>query len=264
MESMHHLLVRNVKSEEFDIYIGRNNRKYKDLGYSNPFKLYANTDRARYLCLIKYSENLLTKNPQSLTSELTGKLLGCWCAPLLCHGVVLSMLVNNPADIQTCLSSKNTLSPSQEKLLDESLSYSFSERVDNVKNFATLLTDKFSKEPFKVLVTGSRTWKDEFIIHSELNTLLAKFPQNLTLVHGGAAGADSIAHNWALANHVNTEVWEANWELHGKKAGPIRNSMMIKSGADYSLAFLENNSSGTMHAIAALKKAGVSTKISAV
>jgi hypothetical protein len=261
---MHHLLVRNVKSEEFDIYIGRNNRKYKDLGYSNPFKLYANTDRARYLCLIKYSENLLTKNPQSLTSELTGKLLGCWCAPLLCHGVVLSMLVNNPADIQTCLSSKNTLSPSQEKLLDESLSYSFSERVDNVKNFATLLTDKFSKEPFKVLVTGSRTWKDEFIIHSELNTLLAKFPQNLTLVHGGAAGADSIAHNWALANHVNTEVWEANWELHGKKAGPIRNSMMIKSGADYSLAFLENNSSGTMHAIAALKKAGVSTKISAV
>ena len=93
---MHHLLVRNVKSEEFDIYIGRNNRKYKDLGYSNPFKLYSNTDRARYLSLMKYSENLLIKNPESLTSELSGKLLGCWCAPLLCHGVVLYMLVNNP------------------------------------------------------------------------------------------------------------------------------------------------------------------------
>ena len=264
MEPMHHLLVRNVKSEEFDIYIGRNNRKYKDLGYSNPFKLYANTDRARYLSLKKYSESLFTKNPQSLTLELNGKLLGCWCAPLLCHGVVLSMLVNNPIDIQSCLSSKNLLLTSQEYLFNESPNYSLSERVDNVKQFASLLTDRFSKEPFKVLVTGSRTWKDEFIIHNELNTLLAKFPQNLTLVHGGAAGADSIAHNWALANHVNTEVWEANWELHGKKAGPIRNNMMIKSGADYSLAFLENNSSGTLHAIAALKKAGVSTKITAV
>ena len=263
MELIHQLLVRNVRTEDFDTYIGRNNRKYKDLGYSNPFKLYSNTDRARYLSLIKYSENLLTKNPQTLTSELSGKQLGCWCAPLLCHGVVLSILVNNPLDIQTCLSSKNILLPSQEKLLNESQTYNFLERVNNVKKFATLLTDKFSKEPFKVLVTGSRTWSDKTVIYSELNNFLAKFPNNLILVHGGAAGADSIAHNWALANNVKTEVWEANWDLHGKKAGPIRNNLMIKSGADYSLAFLQNNSSGTLHAISTLKKSGVDTKITA-
>lgn len=45
--------------------------------------------------LIVYGEYLLL-NEELMKSlpELKGKILGCWCAPLACHGEVLAELAN--------------------------------------------------------------------------------------------------------------------------------------------------------------------------
>jgi len=93
--------VVHCKKEKFDVYIGRSSReKYH---YGNPFAIGKDGDRQevvrKYYAWISRAEN------QQLESErrewirnnlqaLKDKTLGCFCAPLLCHGDVLAGLVD--------------------------------------------------------------------------------------------------------------------------------------------------------------------------
>ena len=77
--------VVHCKREKYDVYIGRPSK------WGNPFKLYPGDDRAEVLA--RY-EAWLRQQPHLMASlhELRGKVLGCWCAPKLCHGDVLAKL----------------------------------------------------------------------------------------------------------------------------------------------------------------------------
>jgi hypothetical protein len=58
------------------------------------------------------------------------------------------------------------------------------------------------------------------------------------LIHGAAKGADALACRWALRNGLTINSFSANWKLHGKAAGPIRNQQMIDMGKpDLVIAF---------------------------
>jgi hypothetical protein len=50
------------------------------------------------------------------------------------------------------------------------------------------------------------------------------------IIEGGAGGADKLAKEWALDRGIPVCEFLANWNKHGKKAGPIRNGAMIKFG----------------------------------
>jgi hypothetical protein len=50
----------------------------------------------------------------------------------------------------------------------------------------------------------------------------------IEIVSGGAEGVDTIAIEWAKANHLPVNVFPADWSKHGKSAGPIRNAEMAK------------------------------------
>lgn len=91
----------------------------------------------------------------------------------------------------------------------------------------------------RVLVCGSRTWEDIDPITEELALLLNDAPADeITIVHGGCpTGADAMAHDVAQWMNYNIEVHPADWEKHGKRAGPRRNREMIKSGVDRVIAF---------------------------
>jgi hypothetical protein len=71
------------------------------------------------------------------------------------------------------------------------------------------------------------------------------------LVHGGARGADDAARGWyrTRASPVYPDlvqvIFNAEWELHGKAAGMIRNRKMAEAGADLCLAFWDGKSRGT-------------------
>jgi len=74
--------VVHCKRATYDIYIGRPSK------WGNPFVIGRDGTRAQ---VIKKYRDWLQRQPGLLAalSQLHGKKLGCWCAPLPCHGDVL-------------------------------------------------------------------------------------------------------------------------------------------------------------------------------
>jgi hypothetical protein len=100
----------------------------------------------------------------------------------------------------------------------------------------------------RLLITGDRNWKDEGIIHAVL-TLMADTYPDLTIIHGGANGADSIAGDIAESLEIKTLEFRADWSKHGRAAGPIRNQQMLDEGKpDAVMAFHKDlrSSRGTL------------------
>ena len=87
------------------VYIGRGLSVYvkgaDKSKWANPFSA---KKWGRGTCLVMYKE-YIKNHPQLMTEliELDGKVLGCWCAPLPCHGTILIELLKehnkNIADI---------------------------------------------------------------------------------------------------------------------------------------------------------------------
>lgn len=112
----------------------------------------------------------------------------------------------------------------------------------------------------RILVTGSRNWTDRDAIWAAIRAagLRAEVhPQETTVVHGAAPGADTLAADVAREFGCDVEAHPADWETHGKAAGPIRNAAMVALGADVCLAFLHGSSRGTRNCMALAEKAGI-------
>ena len=111
----------------------------------------------------------------------------------------------------------------------------------------------------RVLVTGSRNWTDATVISRALSSIPTD--EQITVVHGGAKGADSLAGQFAQHLGYSVEVHEADWDTYGKRAGYIRNKKMVDLGADLCLAFIKNNSKGATICLDLADKAGIPTKV---
>jgi hypothetical protein len=74
------------------VYIGRYNRYYNLPGSKWANKYQIGKDGTREEILRKYEASLLPELRNCLY-ELEGKILGCWCTPLGCHGDILVRLV---------------------------------------------------------------------------------------------------------------------------------------------------------------------------
>jgi len=118
----------------------------------------------------------------------------------------------------------------------------------------------------KVLITGSRTWTDKEAIRREL----MKLPIGSILVHGDCkTGADAIAESLSIELGFETRKYPADWDTHGKKAGPIRNGSMLRkehmSGDPiaFGLAFTENlrRSRGTADMVTKARARGVRMEV---
>lgn len=83
---------------------------------------------------------------------------------------------------------------------------------------------------FRLLVCGGRDYIDRPMIHFYLNAALENLGDSLVLIAGGARGADSLAEEWARDHEVPVKVFQADWDTHGRKAGPIRNQLMLDEG----------------------------------
>lgn len=92
--------------------------------------------------------------------------------------------------------------------------------------------------PVKILVCGSRVWTSEEIIRRHLKTAVAHHHLHpIVVIHGGAAGADTIAEAVALEHGWKVVKVPADWGAYGKSAGPIRNREMLDLKPDLVLAF---------------------------
>lgn len=105
---------------------------------------------------------------------------------------------------------------------------------------------------------GSREWADPYPIREAIDALHT----STTVITGGAAGADRIAHRAAKRRGLNTVVIHADWAQHGRAAGPIRNQQMLDVLAGYDrrsvYAFrLPGKSRGTDHMVSIARDAGI-------
>lgn len=84
--------------------------------------------------------------------------------------------------------------------------------------------------PTRVLICGSRNWSDPVMIRQDLGALPWRQGHPVVVIHGDCRGADKIADEWARLLHYQVEVYRAQWQKHGRSAGPIRNRQMLDEG----------------------------------
>lgn len=119
----------------------------------------------------------------------------------------------------------------------------------------------------RVLVCGNRDYTNVNVIEAVLNglTALADYDFNepeLTIIEGGAKGADAIAAAWAdRYDDIDHEQYPAQWDKYGKAAGPHRNRQMIEEGNPHVVyAFTHKplaESKGTLSMVTLARKVGL-------
>lgn len=113
----------------------------------------------------------------------------------------------------------------------------------------------------RILVCGSRHFTGWELLCKTLNEYDIK-NSNSCIISGGARGTDMLGERYAEFYNIPFEVYEADWNKHGKAAGSIRNKQMLDEGKpDLVIAFLAPNSRGTKNMIAQATKAGVPVKV---
>lgn len=80
-----------------------------------------------------------------------------------------------------------------------------------------------------VCVCGGRQYNDRQFVNNTLDELHRTKTIRIVM-HGDAAGADHLAHDWAFNNDIPVMIFRANWAKYGKSAGPLRNGQMTKVG----------------------------------
>lgn len=108
-------------------------------------------------------------------------------------------------------------------------------------------------------------------VFEELNKIVIEFskeynpddnwlPTDITIISGGARGVDSTAIDFAICNFCPFVEFTADWQKHGRSAGPIRNQQMLEQGRpDLVVAF--PGGVGTADMVARAKKANIPVRI---
>lgn len=124
---------------------------------------------------------------------------------------------------------------------------------------------------FRVIVTGSRDTTDaqDAYVHRKLAELHAYVldkigPRLLVVVQGECpyGGVDLAARRWALATDgAENEGHPADWDRRGDKAGPERNTKMIRRGAHLVMALPGPYSRGTWDCLRKAVSAGIPPRL---
>jgi hypothetical protein len=101
----------------------------------------------------------------------------------------------------------------------------------------------------RYLVTGSRDWSPEAVMDEVFRRLAQTYrADEITIVHGDCpTGVDALADRLAKRWGFKVEKHQADWNNYGTRAGPMRNTRMVKAGAVMCFAFSRdiNKSRGT-------------------
>lgn len=101
------------------------------------------------------------------------------------------------------------------------------------------------------------------MLESTLAKLLSKYDdlsKQIEVVSGHALGTDRLGEIWAEHHNIKVTTFPANWQLHGKRAGYLRNIEMAEY-ADALVAFWDGMSKGTKHMIDIAKSKNLQVRV---
>jgi hypothetical protein len=187
-------------------------------------RMKGNTRRSNLIAISEYIDYLL-KNPASITS--LEEMIICNCEIEFCPNYAYLLFSKG--------------------MLEELTQWGFH------------LNDLVRKSEYRFFITGSR----DLFIKKEIKKVLADLyakginPKKMVMVVGDAKGVDATAAKLWQEAGLRIEVFKADWDQYGKKAGMLRNILMLKSGVDYGYGFCKNNSRGTTGMLKAANELGV-------
>lgn len=116
------------------------------------------------------------------------------------------------------------------------------------------------RKPSRIIVCGGRRFGHGSSTEAKearriITHALLTLPQDATIVHGDAPGADRTAAKIAQSWGMTVEPHPAKWHLYGKQAGPKRNAQMVGKGADLLIAF--PGGTGTADCVRRAEEAGI-------
>lgn len=112
----------------------------------------------------------------------------------------------------------------------------------------------------KLLICGGRDFNDWKSLHQTLSKINAEHGISC-IIHGGALGADSLANDWASLYHIPVHIYKANWNLHGRNAGILRNQQMLDEGKPDLVIAFPTGGPGTNHMISISRAAKIETRV---
>jgi hypothetical protein len=79
----------------------------------------------------------------------------------------------------------------------------------------------------RIIVSGGRDFNDVDVVFCCLDEVQSELGKITELAHGGATGADKLAGMYAQTHKIPFTVFKAEWHIHGRAAGMIRNNQML-------------------------------------
>lgn len=124
----------------------------------------------------------------------------------------------------------------------------------------------------KLIIAGGRDFADYRLLENECKSFIAKNTflkegnastleaKDITIISGKALGADLLGERFASKFGFNLLEFPADWDKHGRSAGPIRNAEMAKN-ASHCIVFWDGQSRGTANMIENCKKFNLIYKV---
>lgn len=106
------------------------------------------------------------------------------------------------------------------------------------------------------VICGGRDFTDAEMFDSAMGDLIRLRGMPGDVVQGGASGADDMAKAWAHRHAVGSWTVPADWQKHGRAAGPIRNQTMLDKYSPH-LVVAFPGGKGTADMVRRSRKAGV-------
>lgn len=112
----------------------------------------------------------------------------------------------------------------------------------------------------RLIIFGSRQFTNYALLRDWADRLTLR-AWDVTVLSGHAAGADLLGERYARERWLTVEVYHADWNKHGKAAGPLRNEEMCQASPTHALGFWVGRSRGTADMIERCQRHGIKLKI---
>ncbi len=104
-----------------------------------------------------------------------------------------------------------------------------------------------------IAVIGSRSFNNKLLMELVLDRIVSDNGPQVTIISGGASGADSMAAKYARAHLLGLTEHRPLYSVYGKGAPFVRNRLIVDD-SDLVVAFWDGKSRGTMYTVEYARK----------